>query len=88
MLTFTVVAKATAAKLNFPACSRYAKCSIRVRLQTKYIFIVNIQENVPTGNNFDILKMTVMKNNKVFPEKYSEFYRVYFANQDSSYLTF
>jgi hypothetical protein len=35
--TFTAVVKATAAKFNFAACSRHAKCSFRVRLHTKYI---------------------------------------------------
>jgi hypothetical protein len=33
--TFTAVVKATAAKFNFAACSRHAKCSFRVRLHTK-----------------------------------------------------
>jgi hypothetical protein len=32
--TFTAVVKATAAKFNFAACSRHAKCSFRVRLHT------------------------------------------------------
>jgi hypothetical protein len=35
--TFTAVVKATAAKFNFAACSRHAKCSFRVRLHTKYL---------------------------------------------------
>jgi hypothetical protein len=35
--TFTAVVKATAAKFNFAACSRHAKCSFRVRLHTKGI---------------------------------------------------
>jgi hypothetical protein len=35
--TFTAVVKATAAKFNFAACSRHAKCSFRVRLHTKNI---------------------------------------------------
>jgi hypothetical protein len=30
--TFTAVVKATAAKFNFPACCRHAKCSFLVRL--------------------------------------------------------
>jgi hypothetical protein len=34
---FTAVVKATAAKFNFAACSRHAKCSFRVRLHTKNI---------------------------------------------------
>jgi hypothetical protein len=34
---FTAVVKATAAKFNFVACSRHAKCSFRVRLHTKNI---------------------------------------------------
>jgi hypothetical protein len=35
IFTFTAVVKATAAKFNFAACCRYAKCSFRVRLHTK-----------------------------------------------------
>jgi hypothetical protein len=38
--TFTAVVKATAAKFNFAACSRHAKCSFRVRLHTKYILLL------------------------------------------------
>jgi hypothetical protein len=37
--TFTAVVKATAAKFNFAACSRHAKCSFRVR-HTKYITLI------------------------------------------------
>jgi hypothetical protein len=33
----TLTLKATAAKLDFAACFRYAKCSFRVRLHKKYI---------------------------------------------------
>jgi uncharacterized membrane protein len=40
--TFTAVVKATAAKFNFAACSRHAKCSFRVRLHTKYFYIFYI----------------------------------------------
>jgi hypothetical protein len=36
--TFTAVVKATAAQFNFAACCTHAKCSFRVRLQTKYFF--------------------------------------------------
>jgi hypothetical protein len=38
--TFTAVVKATAAKFNFAACSRHAKCSFRVRLHTNIISIL------------------------------------------------
>jgi hypothetical protein len=38
--TFTAVVKATAAKFNFAACSRHAKCSFRVRLHTKIIYVL------------------------------------------------
>jgi hypothetical protein len=43
--TFTAVVKTTAAKFNFAACSRHAKCSFRVRLHTKDFSVDDRDEN-------------------------------------------
>jgi hypothetical protein len=40
--TFTAVVKATAAKFNFAACCRHAKCSFRVRLHTKVFCVPHL----------------------------------------------
>jgi hypothetical protein len=49
--TFTAVVKATAAKFNFAACSRHAKCLFRVRLHTK-IFLGACQKLFAINNTY------------------------------------
>jgi hypothetical protein len=60
--TFTAVVKATAAKFNFAACSRHAKCSFRVRLHTKNFLGPEgaIGGNPSTIKNM-LVKMTVLR---------------------------
>jgi hypothetical protein len=58
--TFTAVVKATAAKFNFAACSRHAKCLFRVRLHTKDLVIGGW---VGLGQLLVAARQTVQRNN-------------------------
>jgi hypothetical protein len=56
--TFTAVVKATAAKFNFAACSRHAKCSFRVRLHTK--IVRDGRQEFPDWANMFVLEYSVV----------------------------
>jgi hypothetical protein len=62
--TFTAVVKATAAKFNFAACSRHAKCSFRVRLHTKSF----LQKKCVTLESLSVAEQQSAKSNNATPK--------------------